>query len=96
MLCQDAQLLYVKGKCSEPASEARSHREVAAVARFLARRRCLRRSAGSLMVVRSTSGLRLPMRGSFFADVGDREPVKSLRAVDKDVQQEMSHRTTVP
>jgi hypothetical protein len=86
MLCQDAQLLHVKSKCSKAASGAVAHREVAAVARFLARRRCLRRSAGSLMVVRSTSGLRLPMRGSFFADVGDREPVKSLRAVHTDVQ----------
>lgn len=63
------------------------------MARFLARRRCLRRSAGSLMVVRSTSGLRLPMRGSFFADVGDREPVKSLHTPDSSVEQDMPERT---
>ena len=36
------------------------------MARFLARRRCLRRSARSVIVERSTSGLRRPMRGSFF------------------------------
>ena len=40
------------------------HREVAAVARFLAKRRCLRRSWTSGMVVRSTSGFRFPMRMS--------------------------------
>jgi len=53
------------------------------VARFLARRRCLRRSWGSEMVVRSTSGLRLPMRGSFLAVAGDADSVKSLQRMEQ-------------
>lgn len=97
MPCQLPQALsgcnYGKGRRSRPALGAHAHREVAAVARFLARRRCLRRSAGSLIVDRSTSGLRLPMRGSFFADVGDREPVKSLHTMGSSVEQDVPDKT---
>lgn len=45
-----------------------AHRDTAAVALFLASRRCLRRSWTSVMASSRGSGLRLPIRGSFFVE----------------------------